>query len=350
MMPGVAVPNVIGKSKSEAETILNGAGLTVGIARTGEHPSIAAGNVTGSSPAAGTDVDPGAAVILDVSSGPAPVATDSAIQVKVPDVTGLTRAAAETALRFMGLAVGPVKNRLSDEVPSGGAVTTNPPPGTPVAPTTAVELILSSGSRLGFLNHLPTILFAVLGITVLWLIGYIVTQDGQEFLKQLSNKEVARGLITFLIAIATVGIALILAISTLVLTEGSDGDKRFDRGKQVLSVLIGVLGTIVGFYFGAESSAPKPQTEQRVVTDSLLAGTLNSAYPTTPLDTKISTAGMKPPLTWKVTPLLPADLKFENGTISGTPKAKSKEKYKFEVTDSSAPAVVKNAELEIEIK
>ncbi|MDP3077047.1 PASTA domain-containing protein [Bradyrhizobium sp.] len=366
VMPSVEVPNVIGKSKSEAEALLTDAGLKIGNVTPGAHPNITAGNVTGSSPAVGTEVEKSSAVNLDVSSGPAQVPTGNAIQTGVPDVTGLTRMAAETALKGAGLTIGPVKNRSSDEVPYGGAVTTNPAPGTLVTPATPIELFLSRGSRFGFMSYLPTILFAVLGITVIWLIGYIITQEKQVFLKTLAEKEVARGLITFLIALATVGIAIILAISTLVLNEGPDGDKRFDRGKQVLSVLIGVLGTIVGFYFGsADSSTPKPPIEQggvadpapagpatNAAADSLPSGTATNAYPTIKLDEKISTNGMKVPLKWTVTPMLPAGLQLDGaqGTIGGTPAAKSKGEYEFRVTDNSDTPVVRTGKLKLEIK
>ena len=186
---------------------------------------------------------------------------------------------------------------------------------------------------------------------------YGITQKDQKFLTNLANKEVARGLITFLITIATVGIAIILAISTLVLTEGDAGDKRFDRGKQVLSVLIGVLGTIVGFYFGAETAGPKQPTptEQtqtsalNITTTTLPDGVVNKAYPSTTLQT----AGLTPPLKWSVTPALPNGLTLDATavTISGTPTAPiPKSPFKFTVTDSAAPAVTSTVDLKLEIK
>jgi hypothetical protein len=74
----------------------------------------------------------------------------------------------------------------------------------------------------------------------------------------LAKHEISRGLITFLVAIVTVGVALILVLSTI-LGDGNDAANRFDRGKQVLTAMIGILDTIVGFYFG---SLEKPQARQ----------------------------------------------------------------------------------------
>jgi len=105
---------------------------------------------------------------------------------------------------------------------------------------------------------IPFFLYGVVTIAIVGIIGWgLRDQDG--FLTSLANKEVARGLITFLIAITTVGIAVILAISTIFGADGAAEDKRFDRGKQVLTTLIGILGTIVGFYYGAATDAKSDQ-------------------------------------------------------------------------------------------
>lgn len=58
-----------------------------------------------------------------------------------------------------------------------------------------------------------------------------------------------RGMITFLIAVITVGIAIILVLATIV-SDSVDREKRFNQGKEIFTALIGVLGTIVGYYFG----------------------------------------------------------------------------------------------------
>src|SRR4051794_37933441 len=74
----------------------------------------------------------------------------------------------------------------------------------------------------------------------------------KTLLHQLGDVETARGLITFLVAVSTVGIALIFIVwvaSTALSDTGVKDRSAFN--KEVLTSLIGIFGTIVGFYFGA---------------------------------------------------------------------------------------------------
>jgi hypothetical protein len=57
----------------------------------------------------------------------------------------------------------------------------------------------------------------------------------------------ARVLITFLVAVATIAIAFLAILTAMLLREY---EKRFALAKEVLTILVGILGTIVGFYFG----------------------------------------------------------------------------------------------------
>ncbi len=98
----------------------------------------------------------------------------------------------------------------------------------------------------------PHVLFSVLGIAVVGALGFGIYSAGGEFLDSLQKTEVARGLITFLVAVATVAIAIILALYAVV-SSGPDLKERFALGKEILTTLIGVLGTIVGFYFGSST-------------------------------------------------------------------------------------------------
>lgn len=85
-----------------------------------------------------------------------------------------------------------------------------------------------------------------IGLLALGLVG------PYPILDRLQSVEYARGLITFLLALGTIAIAVILALAALLGKAGGSG-KRFARGKEVLTILIGVLGTIVGFYYGMPS-------------------------------------------------------------------------------------------------
>lgn len=274
-------------------------------------------------------------------------------EVTVPDVVGLTKPAAETELRRAGLVVGRETTVYSAMVPALGVAEMKPPPSSKAKRGTAVDLELSLGQKTSFwesaLANLPTILVCLLGVLLLVVVLLVLTDREGAFLIRLADKEFARGLITFLFTVTTVGIALILAVATLLSTSSPDDDKRFDRGKQVLTVLIGVLGTIVGFYFGADTKgsqqAARPLT---ITTVELPDGTVNKAY----VPTILKANGGTPPLKWSATSL-PAGLTLDSasGTISGTPTAQvPKTKVTVTVTDSATPPVTAQADHTIEVK
>jgi hypothetical protein len=70
----------------------------------------------------------------------------------------------------------------------------------------------------------------------------------------MSQSQFARGLITYLFAVVTIGTSVVLVLSGLLGADDEATEKRFGRGKEILSLLLGVFGTIVGFYFGAEAA------------------------------------------------------------------------------------------------
>ena len=90
-------------------------------------------------------------------------------------------------------------------------------------------------------------LLILLGI--LFLLGMaILDLDKGRVLVGMGKSSFARGLITYLFAVVTIGTAVVLVLSALL---GVDKEK-FDHGKEVLGLLLGVFGTIVGFYFASE--------------------------------------------------------------------------------------------------
>lgn len=120
------------------------------------------------------------------------------------------------------------------------------------APPSKASRILSGG------------LIAVL-VVILGVMGYGLYDSGGRFLLQLQDTNVSRGLITFLVAIATVSIALILSVWVIASGEEAETVKaRFSLAKDVLATLVGILGTVLGFYFG---SSDKTGAEQLALAD-----------------------------------------------------------------------------------
>ena len=145
----VSVPNVDGLTQAAAATAITSAELVVGTVTQQSSATVPAGRVISQDPTAGTSVTAGSAVDLVVSTGPATVS--------VPDVVGLTQAAAATAIANAELAVGTVTQQSSETVPAGRVISQDPTAGTSVAAGSAVALVVSTGS--------PVIVPDVVGLT-----------------------------------------------------------------------------------------------------------------------------------------------------------------------------------------
>jgi len=108
-------------------------------------------------------------------------------------------------------------------------------------------------------------LFALIGASVFGLEGDVISKMGE--------RQFARGLITYLFAVATIGTAVVLVVAAL--TGATKTKEEFDRGKDVLSLLLGVFGTIIGFYFGTEVSAGDRQDDLSITPLLLSAETVD---------------------------------------------------------------------------
>lgn len=134
----VSVPGLAGLTRAAAVTALTEAGLTLGAVTESYSATVPAGQVISQDPAAGASVASGSAISLNVSKGPEPAS--------VPDLAGLTRAAAETALTGAGLVVGTVTEAHSETYPVGQVFSQDPAAGMEVAVGSSVDLVLSLGS------------------------------------------------------------------------------------------------------------------------------------------------------------------------------------------------------------
>jgi uncharacterized repeat protein (TIGR03803 family) len=134
----VAVPNVVGLSQAAATTSITSVGLVVGTVSTAASGTVPSGDVISESPVAGTVVNLATAVNLVISTG--------AVLVSVPNVVGLTQAAATTAITSAGLVVGTVTEVSSSTVLPGKVISESPVAGTSVATGSAVNLVVSASA------------------------------------------------------------------------------------------------------------------------------------------------------------------------------------------------------------
>lgn len=137
----VEVPSVAQLSESGALQKLYEQNLKPQIKRL-PHDTIAKGIAIGTVPTAGTFVESGSDITLNVSDGPSAVTIPS-------DLPGRTEAAVRDVLRQKGLVGAPTTTLAhSATVPANMVITTNPAPGTTVAVGSTVEIIVSTGKVL----------------------------------------------------------------------------------------------------------------------------------------------------------------------------------------------------------
>jgi beta-lactam-binding protein with PASTA domain len=129
----VTVPNVQGLTQAAASAAIARAKLTVGIVT-------ATGKVISQDPASGSSVAQGSPVNLVISLGPQ--------MVTVPNVEGLTQAAATAAVTAANLTVGTITQQTNNTVASGNVVSQDQPSGSSVAQGSPVNLVISSGPEM----------------------------------------------------------------------------------------------------------------------------------------------------------------------------------------------------------
>lgn len=133
----VDVPLVANQPLAAAQTAIVGVGLVVGTVTPMNHPAVAPGAIIGSTPPEGASVPLGSSVNLTVSLGPTPVV--------VPNLLGQSQAGAQVTLIGANLTLGSVTTASSPSVPVGNVMGQNPLAGSTVLPSTAVNIVVSTG-------------------------------------------------------------------------------------------------------------------------------------------------------------------------------------------------------------
>jgi len=209
---------------------------------------------------------------------------------------------------------------------------------------TSVKVIMkvvdeeSAGGKSRIFQILTVVQYLLLGLLAVgfaWAISKGFTDKNLD----LSNKEAARGMITYVVSVVTVAIGLILVMSAAFLSGSKDLEKRFAFGKDVFTVLVGVLGTVMGFYYGQTAAAGgAANTQGQGQTIQISAPQLNPPAPKVGTDFTLTTTltGGEKPYTYTVTFSNPA-------AITGTPvvnaaSADGTINHKFTVANTPALA------------
>lgn len=136
----VSVPNVVGRSLSDARSRLQDYDLTVGEITYDDDSEEAEGTVLSQDPESGMEVDTGSSVNLVVSSGEGAVT-----MVEVPDLRGRTQDSAESRLEGRGLRLGSVDTAYSDSVEEGLVISQQYDEGTELEEGSSVGVTISLG-------------------------------------------------------------------------------------------------------------------------------------------------------------------------------------------------------------
>ena len=133
---GAAVPDVTGKTVSQATGAIVSAGFRLGAVSYDEKSIGTIGSVVSQAPESGTTAKPGSVVALTVA-GPAPV--------PVPALLGLEKAKAQAALAGVGLTLGVATESYDASAPAGVIASQTPVAGAEAPKGSAVAIVLSKG-------------------------------------------------------------------------------------------------------------------------------------------------------------------------------------------------------------
>lgn len=155
-----------------------------------------------------------------------------------------------------------------------------------------------AGAITALLQPIPLFALVILG-SVIFLIGAnLFGMDKGSVLDKLKDGEYARGLITYLFAVGTIGSVVILILAALTgKGETEERDARFDKAKEIFSLLIGIFGTIIGFYFGSIKAEEDTRGTDMAVAAPLVPDTVAAGQPVSIIS---NASGGSPPYLYSV--------------------------------------------------
>ncbi|MCY3967705.1 MAG: Stk1 family PASTA domain-containing Ser/Thr kinase [bacterium] len=135
----VMVPGVVGEMARDATRFLQDRGLVVELV-VDEESNAPEGQVIRQDPTSGTDIAPGASVVLYVAGGPAAI--------EVPVVAEMTPLRATQVLTQAGFEVSEdLQEQTSEEIQEGLVITTDPAPPALLFEDTSIQLVVSIGPQ-----------------------------------------------------------------------------------------------------------------------------------------------------------------------------------------------------------
>ena len=134
------IPDVAGKSREEAQTVLTQAGFVVGAVADDFSDAVPVGAVISQQPAANSSAKKGTSVSLTLSRGPN--------MAPVPTVKGMTESEAFKALETAGFSPQALPSEFNKDVASGTVFKQTPEGGTQAVKGSVVSYVVSRGTEL----------------------------------------------------------------------------------------------------------------------------------------------------------------------------------------------------------
>lgn len=134
----VEVPDLLGKSYSEAKEALNGVSLGIELGETRASTEYEPGQIISQSIEAGMKVDPNTTIVVDICG--------DGEEVTIPDVDGYTRDRAVKALEDAGFTVD-VTEAFDDNVAAGNVISITPKAGGKTSRGSVIRMVVSKGKQ-----------------------------------------------------------------------------------------------------------------------------------------------------------------------------------------------------------